>query len=267
MLEGVQIDLAGVQRFVGQVVGVEFDELDIDARILFIQDLLHGLPLVVVGTADADLDNGLALLGGGILHDLLGLFLGQGDFVLIVEGREEGLFVVDQQELGNGLGLVSLDDGLVDLVLGVLCTGGNDVYVGVVAVLALLFNDQAVAGGDQPEGDGIGAVDGGGAEVGEGGRQGVGLHRGNLDIIEVAGDIGDLGRIAGLRVDRDKTGGLQQLDAAGQVRAIIGDADGERVGKGRQVQGKDQGCRQGKGKYGFQGFHIGSPYFHLFLLI
>ena len=80
--------------------------------------------------------------------------------------------------------------------------------------LPLLFDDQGVAGGDQAGRDRIGPVDGGGGEVIQRGRQAVGLGRYDLDIVEIAGDVRHFGGVAGLRLDGDKTGGLQKLDGA-----------------------------------------------------
>ena len=95
MLEGVQIDIAAVQRFIGKVVGVEFHDLDINAGVLLIQQALDKLPGIVFGAAYADPDDLLAFPGRLIGDDRRKIRLRQGDvFRIVGEGGEGGVFAV-----------------------------------------------------------------------------------------------------------------------------------------------------------------------------
>ena len=56
MLEGVQVDFSGVQGVVGQLVLGELHQLHLD--IVLGQQLVHGVPLLVVGPHYAHFDHG-----------------------------------------------------------------------------------------------------------------------------------------------------------------------------------------------------------------
>lgn len=117
VLEGIQIDLAGIERFIGQVVGIEFDQLNVDTGVLIVEHLLHSLPLIVVRAADADGHDGLACLFGFVFHNGLRFFPGQGDVGIIIKGGEEGFGVVHQQEFSHQLGLIRVRNDLVRIIM------------------------------------------------------------------------------------------------------------------------------------------------------
>jgi len=250
VLEGVQVDVAAVERLVGQVVRVELHQFDVDVRALVVEHLLGRNPLLVVAhaAAHADLHDGLALFGGLVAGNFGNVVLSHGKrrAFVIRESREERLMVVDQQELRDKLGLIGLDDLLVNLVVLVRSAGDDHVHIWVFAVLVLLLDEQRVAGGDQAVGHGVGAVDGGGGEIAQRGGQRVRRNRRHFHVVEVLGDVLDFRGIARRRINLDEARGFQQLDAAGEVRAVVRHAELERSGRQRGGRGQGKRCRRGQ---------------------
>ena len=61
VLEGVQVDVAAVEGFVREVVGIEDYQVDVDVCLVLVKDILGGVPVLIGGAADADLPDGLTL--------------------------------------------------------------------------------------------------------------------------------------------------------------------------------------------------------------
>ena len=154
--------------------------------------------------------------------------------------------VIDQQELRDKLGLISLDDLLVNLVVLIRGAGDDHVHIRVFAVLVLLLDEQRVAGGDQAVGHGVGAVDGGGGEIAQRGGQRVRRNRGHLHVVEVLGDVLDFRGVARRRINLDEACGFQQLDTAGEVRAVVRHTELERGGRQRGGRGQGERGRRGQ---------------------
>ena len=155
--------------------------------------------------------------------------------------------IIHQQELGDQLGLIGFDNLLIDFVVLVRGAGDDDVHIRVLAVLILLLNEQRVAGRNQAVRHGVGAVDGGSGEIAQCRGQRVGRNRGHLDVVEVVGDILDFRRVARSRVNLDEARRLQQLDAAGEVRAVVRHAELKRSGRQRGSRGQGERGRRGHG--------------------
>ena len=153
--------------------------------------------------------------------------------------------IVDQQELGDQLRVIRIDDGLVGLVVLVRSTGDDDIDVWVLAILILLLDEQRVAGRNQTIRHGVSAIDGGRREITQRRRQRVRCDRSHLDIVEVLGDVLDFRRVARRRINLDETRAFQQLDAAGEIRAVIRHADLKGI---RQRGGRGKGQRGSRGK-------------------
>ena len=246
MLEGVQVDLAGVQRFVRQVVGVEFHQFDENPRVLFIQNLLNRFPLIVVRAAHADLDNRLPGRIGCVFNDLLRLLLRQRNILVVGEGREESFLIIHKQKLSHSLGLVGFHNRRVGFVILVRCPGHDDVHIGVIPALALFLNDQAVLRRNQTVGNRIGAVDRGGGEVRQRGGQGVCLHRNHFHVVKIPGDVRNFRCISRLRIHGDQSRGLQQLNASGKVCSVVRNTDlkGVRRSRGRCQSQYQRQCQR-----------------------
>ena len=155
--------------------------------------------------------------------------------------------IIHQQEFGDQLGLIGFDNLLIDFVVLVRGAGDDDVHIRVLAVLILLLDEQRVAGRNQAVRHGVGAVDGGSGEIAQRGGQRVGRNRGHLDVVEVVGDILDFRRVARSRVNLDEARRLQQLDAAGEVRAVVRHAELKRSGRQRGGRGQGERGRRGHG--------------------
>ena len=149
--------------------------------------------------------------------------------------------IIHQQEFGDQLGLIGFDNLLIDFVVLVRGAGDDDVHIRVLAVLILLLDEQRIAGRNQAVRHGVGAVDGGSGEIAQRRGQRVGRNRGHLDVVEVVGDILDFRRVARSRVNLDEARRLQQLDAAGEVRAVVRHAELKRSGRQRGGAGAPNG--------------------------
>ena len=167
------------------------------------------------------------------------------------------------------VGLESFLDGLVELVVLVLGTGDNNVHErvsGVAGGVCLALDGEAVTGRDKAGGNGIGAVDGGAAEVVQCSRQGVGLGRDDLDVVEVPGDVLQLGNPARFGIDGDETDALKELDGAAAVGGVVGNADQDR-GRGgcRDGAGDQRGQKQNRNQGDKCTFHF--VFLHIVLII
>ena len=252
MLEGIEVDVAAVEGLIGQVVGIKDDQVEIDVGIILVEDILGGVPVLVGGAADADLHDGLSLLVGLIAVDeVQELFVGVlGIFIL--KGRDESLAVLRDQVLTHEVGLEGFLNGLVELIVLILGAGDDNIHKrvsGVSGGIGLALDGKTVTGRNKPGGDGIGAVDGGAAEVVQRSGQGVGLGRDDLDVVEIPGDILQFGNPACFGIDGDEADALQELDGAAAVGGVVGNADQDRGGGGcgdgaRDERGQKQNRNQ-----------------------
>ena len=133
VLEGVQLDVAHAEGFVGQVEGVELDQFDEDLVAALVEHFLHGVPLAVHSAVDADADDALAFLGRLVFVELFKKIGGHGVVLLEREGGVARFFPLLEHVFGDELRAVGADDfGVVGIVrLG--GAGGDDADERVVA--------------------------------------------------------------------------------------------------------------------------------------
>ena len=142
-----------------------------------------------------------------------------------------------KHELGNELRAVSSDDFGVVRVIRLTRAGSDDTDERIVARAVALLDEQAGLRGDETGGDAVVAADDDGVEVVDHRRERVGLCGHDLNVVQIFGDVLDLGRELSSGIVFDQAGGLEQLERAAAVGGIVGDADAQGLG-GKGGSGK-----------------------------
>ena len=141
-------------------------------------------------------------------------------------GNEESLELV-VVDVDGVLSLVSFNDALVNGVLSILGTYGDQAVVAVVCVLALLV-DGVVCGKAAVEG--VVAVDDCEVNVLDNGVNEVCVYLDELYRYCVVGDVADLGGSASVSVDGEEACALEELQRSAFVGNVVRNCDLEGLG-------------------------------------